>query len=301
MEQALERLVRRFDGDLPTGGDSHAELLERARTPIGDLRPAIISAETADNLHELRKFRHIVRRNYGGHFDYDLAAPNVRRAEHCMAALRAELSDFAFQTGMLDVRPFGPFKGVETANLGNLNQASLFFPGHAKQYPLAIGIDLKDRKQQAEICNALRTLPTEELQERLAETRTVRDYFKPLAGTSNFNREAFAAAQAGYAAVAAVLGARAPVPASMCIPFSIAPRPLWLRERFASRAGLTNSLALRATRRWRRRMAIRVLWSAWPRSTNIRKSPSSRRKTSRLPSSRSIPAMTIRKNRTHGA
>jgi len=89
-----------------------------------------------------------------------------------------------------------------------INHAGRFFPGHAKQYPLAIGIDLKDRKQQAEICNALRTLPTEELQERLAETRTVRDYFKPLAGTSNFNREAFAAAQAGYAAVAAVLGQR---------------------------------------------------------------------------------------------
>jgi hypothetical protein len=208
MEQALERLVRRFDGDLPTGGDSHAELLERARTPIGDLRPAIISAETADNLHELRKFRHIVRRNYGGHFDYDLAAPNVRRAEHCMAALRAELSDFAFQTGMLDVRPFGPFKGVETANLGNLNQASLFFPGHAKQYPLAIGIDLKDRKQQAEICNALRTLPTEELQERLAETRTVRDYFKPLAERSNINRQAARAAAAGHKIIAAVLRER---------------------------------------------------------------------------------------------
>ena len=60
MEAALERLIDAVDGDRPKGGDYHAQLIERAAAALAGLRPAIVSAETARDLHALRGFRHVM-------------------------------------------------------------------------------------------------------------------------------------------------------------------------------------------------------------------------------------------------
>lgn len=101
IERALERLVRRYDGDLPQGRDYHAELVERIAHAVAGLRPAMVSPETARDLHTLRAFRHVVRNNYGGFFDYGRAAANVEVTGRALAALRRELDAFAKESGLI--------------------------------------------------------------------------------------------------------------------------------------------------------------------------------------------------------
>lgn len=101
LERALERLVRRYDEDLPQGRDYHAELVERAAHDVAGVRPAMISRATALDLHALRSFRHVVRNNYGGTFAYERAVPNVNASVRAVASLRAELTSFARDTGLI--------------------------------------------------------------------------------------------------------------------------------------------------------------------------------------------------------
>lgn len=69
LESLIERCLRHFDGGLPTGHDSHSELLRRASRPIPNVRPQLISVESATAARELLKFRHFLRHVYGAELD----------------------------------------------------------------------------------------------------------------------------------------------------------------------------------------------------------------------------------------
>jgi hypothetical protein len=100
LESVPERLIDAVDGDRPKGGDYHAQLIERATLPLARIRPAIVSAETARDLHALRGFRHVMRHAYGG-FDYARAAPNAEIAARTVARVSAEVTAFARSMGIL--------------------------------------------------------------------------------------------------------------------------------------------------------------------------------------------------------
>ena len=100
LEAALERLIDAVDGDRPKGGDYHAQLIERAAAALAGLRPAIVSAETARDLHALRGFRHVMRHAYGG-FDYARAAPNAEIAARAVPCVSEEVTAFARAMGIL--------------------------------------------------------------------------------------------------------------------------------------------------------------------------------------------------------
>jgi hypothetical protein len=65
VESILLRVARHVDGDVPSGGDWHQELLHAMGLAIEGIRPAVLSRESVSALRELLSFRHFFRRNTG--------------------------------------------------------------------------------------------------------------------------------------------------------------------------------------------------------------------------------------------
>ena len=63
-EALLSRALRAMDGDVPSGGSSHQEILRAASVAIDGLRPAIVSNEVFLQLRDLLAFRHYARHGY---------------------------------------------------------------------------------------------------------------------------------------------------------------------------------------------------------------------------------------------
>jgi len=83
VESVVVRILRTLDGEIPSGGTWHLELLRAASVPIAGGRPAVLTAETSRELRELLKFRHLARHGYDD--DPDLA----RMEEHAGRIARA--------------------------------------------------------------------------------------------------------------------------------------------------------------------------------------------------------------------
>lgn len=99
VERALERLLEMVDDSLPSGRHYHHDVIARARRAVEDVRPPIISAETAADLQEFLKFRHAFRHIYGV-FEYSRAAPNVDLAARVIPRARHEITAFAVSLGL---------------------------------------------------------------------------------------------------------------------------------------------------------------------------------------------------------
>ena len=64
VEALVVRILRQLDGDVPSGPNSHLELLRAASVSLEGGRPAILSPEALTELRELLKFRHLARHGY---------------------------------------------------------------------------------------------------------------------------------------------------------------------------------------------------------------------------------------------
>ena len=104
-EEALEKLVKKVDGDLPQGANYHKELIERAAAEVPDIRGAIITPKTARDMHGLRGLRHVLRNNYGDDFEYARAAPNLNVAKRLMQNFELDVSTFAKAFGIIEKGP----------------------------------------------------------------------------------------------------------------------------------------------------------------------------------------------------
>ena len=93
IERCLVQITRVLNGGTPDGAEWHRRLLERMGQAT-DQRPAVFTADTIDALHELLRFRHLVRHLYA----YDLQPEPVERLRLAAAALwpavRADLEGF---------------------------------------------------------------------------------------------------------------------------------------------------------------------------------------------------------------
>ena len=58
-ERIFEEVAKQIDRSLPSGGSSHRALLEQMSLEIPNIRPAVISANTLERLHDYRGFRHV--------------------------------------------------------------------------------------------------------------------------------------------------------------------------------------------------------------------------------------------------
>ncbi len=95
IENILKRIANVF-GDVPDGASWHMELIDRMATVQPDLRPAVISAEVAESLRALLKFRHWLHHgSVAEPLRWDRLAPVKRAAENLAPALTSELDAFA--------------------------------------------------------------------------------------------------------------------------------------------------------------------------------------------------------------
>jgi hypothetical protein len=69
VENTLKIICSEVDEKLPEGSNWHIMLLKQASYEIPDIRPAVISKHTMDNLDKFRAFRHIFRNVYGYNLD----------------------------------------------------------------------------------------------------------------------------------------------------------------------------------------------------------------------------------------
>ncbi len=69
VENTLKIICSEVDEKLPEGSNWHILLLKQASYEIPDIRPAVISKHTMDNLDKFRAFRHIFRNVYGFNLD----------------------------------------------------------------------------------------------------------------------------------------------------------------------------------------------------------------------------------------
>ncbi len=64
LERIFELIARRLDPATPTGAHWHRDLLEQMAQEIPNVRPSVLTAESAENLKEFLAFRHLVRNLY---------------------------------------------------------------------------------------------------------------------------------------------------------------------------------------------------------------------------------------------
>ncbi|MEW6229453.1 MAG: hypothetical protein AB1700_15410 [Bacillota bacterium] len=93
-ESAFERIVKYFDGGLPTGESWHRDLLARAATEIPDVRPVVISKALQKQLDDYRRFRHLFRNVYELNLDWDKLIPLLSRLPAVNGNLQEEFGGF---------------------------------------------------------------------------------------------------------------------------------------------------------------------------------------------------------------
>ena len=78
-EQLFEEVARFFEHQIDEAR-YHANMIRRMQLEIQGLRPALLSAETASDLDELRRFRHVFRHAYAADLDPDKVADLAAKA-----------------------------------------------------------------------------------------------------------------------------------------------------------------------------------------------------------------------------
>ena len=77
IERLFELIARHVDCSFPNGSTWHRVLHHRMAEDLPDVRPAVISHDSAQSLDEFRRFRHLVRNVYTMNLAPDKVAGDV--------------------------------------------------------------------------------------------------------------------------------------------------------------------------------------------------------------------------------
>lgn len=69
VERIFEQIVKVIDGSVPSGREWHRDLLHQIALDLPQIRPAVISEGTMQQLDEFLRFRHVVRHIYAFELD----------------------------------------------------------------------------------------------------------------------------------------------------------------------------------------------------------------------------------------
>jgi hypothetical protein len=94
IEHIFEDVARTVDKSLPSGPVWHQDLILQMSADSGELRPAVIRAETRYCLDEYRGFRHIVRNVYTFHFKASRLEELVSGVRPCYQLVEKDLDSF---------------------------------------------------------------------------------------------------------------------------------------------------------------------------------------------------------------
>lgn len=64
IESIMEAIANEIDDYAPRGDASHADLVDSLSVAVKDVRPAVLRPATRELMHEVRRFRHVVRHKY---------------------------------------------------------------------------------------------------------------------------------------------------------------------------------------------------------------------------------------------
>lgn len=95
VERIFRYIATRIDEDLPATADWHVQLLQRMATNIETVRPAVLDDDTARQLDEYMRFRHLFRNIYGFDLDWE-------RCQELLVNLPAMLEKLEQRLGVFD-------------------------------------------------------------------------------------------------------------------------------------------------------------------------------------------------------
>lgn len=95
LESVLEAIANEIDEYVPRGDASHAELVDCMASELEGVRPAVLSPPARELMHEVRKFRHIVRHKYALQLRMPEVARNFRLARKLVPAFVRDYRRFA--------------------------------------------------------------------------------------------------------------------------------------------------------------------------------------------------------------
>ncbi len=92
VEAVLTRVLRAIDGEVPRGGTWHLDVLRAASVGIPGGRPPLLTSDTAKELRELLKFRHLARHGYGEEPDLSRMEEHAERIARAHGGLVTSLA-----------------------------------------------------------------------------------------------------------------------------------------------------------------------------------------------------------------
>ncbi|NOX63219.1 MAG: antitoxin [Chloroflexi bacterium] len=94
IERIFEDVARELDGGLPSGPAWHRDLLKQMTLTVPGVRPAVIRLQTAKNLDEYLRFRHLVRNLYTWNFEGMKLAALIDSLPETIQSLEKDLDQF---------------------------------------------------------------------------------------------------------------------------------------------------------------------------------------------------------------
>jgi hypothetical protein len=105
LERLFEQIATGVDQSVPSGPDWHRDLLRQMTLPIPGLRPWVIDDQTAVDVDEYLRFRHVVRHRYAFELDPErveylagLLRPTYQNVSATLIALAVFLEGLAHNT-----------------------------------------------------------------------------------------------------------------------------------------------------------------------------------------------------------
>lgn len=95
LERIFELIAVQIDGGKLESRDWHAELLRQMALELPGLRPAVLRRRSAEQLDELRSFRHLVRNIYAANLAPQRMRPLVETLPDLWVDVRQQLEAFA--------------------------------------------------------------------------------------------------------------------------------------------------------------------------------------------------------------
>lgn len=93
-ENILYSIARDIDASVPSGESWHQQLIEQMTIEIPTIRTAVLSTETAEQLDEFRRFRHVVRSVYAFDLDEERVLQLVSKLPLCYLSFAQDISRF---------------------------------------------------------------------------------------------------------------------------------------------------------------------------------------------------------------
>ena len=92
-EQLFEEVARFFENQIDESR-YHADMIRRMQLELQGIRPVLLSADTASDLDELRRFRHLFRHAYAAELDPDKVADWAAQAVRTQRAFARDFERF---------------------------------------------------------------------------------------------------------------------------------------------------------------------------------------------------------------